>query len=33
MVWEAKRRNMNMVIKLGFWSAVFTAMLAALFIF
>ncbi len=30
---EAKRKNMKMVIKIGFWSAVFTAVLAALFIF
>jgi hypothetical protein len=33
MVGEAERRNMNMVIKIGFWSAVSTAILAALFIF
>ncbi len=30
---EAKRRNIKMVIKLGFWSAVLTAVLATLFIF
>lgn len=30
---EAKRSNMNMVFKIGFWAAVFTAVLAALFIF
>jgi len=30
---DAKRKNMYIVIKLGFWSAAFTAVLAALFIF
>lgn len=30
---EAKRRNMEIVVRIGFWSAVLTAILAALFIF